>query len=93
MARKPREVYTREEVEVMLHNVHMHALNTSVEKLLSTGAKPDAGVGMCLMDFAAESKNQYDFAAMKSEHAKITPERAEQLGAVLNEHFGNRARS
>lgn len=93
MARKAREVYTRGEVDVMLHNAAYNSLNKTLELVLSTGTTPNPELGQAIMSIASEVKAHFEAAASKSNEANLPEERFHQLGAVLDGIFGTRPRS
>lgn len=87
MARAKREVYSRQEVDIMLANVELNILNGVVSTLLNSGANPDPAVGEIVMALAKQANEATDKANKLSNEAGLPKERFEQFGAVLDEHF------
>lgn len=89
MARKPREVYSREEVNFMLSIVAAQTLNMVTESILTSGAPPSPEVGVAVMHFAAGVKYHNSILSETGKALQLSEERGQELQAVVKNVLGN----
>lgn len=89
MARKPREVYSRSEMEVAIAAAVASTLSMAAESLLNSGAQPSPEVGTCVMHFAQGSKHLNEKSANLAKAANIDKDRADKLTEIIGNVLGN----
>lgn len=84
MARKPREIYTREEVDLMLVSSNQAMLAMVVDKLVNSGADASPEIGECLMHFSQGFVHYSGQMATRAKQAQVDELRSERLKEVVD---------